>query len=88
MYSPLLTVAPLPAAAASAGGALVLLYLVGTAAMAAWTFYDAFGWEEKSDSPALWAGVVLMLSLPGLFLYLLLGREESFGGRPPRRGRR
>ena len=77
-----------PLAAASAGAALVLLYAVTTVAMAAWTFTDAFGWEEGGSSPALWAGVVLTLSLPGLFLYLLLGREESYGDRSHRRDRR
>jgi hypothetical protein len=87
VFPSLLAVTPTPAAAASAGAALVLLYLVGTVAMAAWTFYDAFGWEEKSDSPALWAAVVLMLSLLGFFLYLLLGREGSHSGQRPGRRR-
>ena len=39
-----------------------------------WTYNDA---KERSDNPALWTCVVLFATIPGLIVYLLVGRNKT-----------
>jgi len=43
-------------------------------AICVWVYKDAK--KHNVDNPALWVLLVLLMSLPGLVLYLLLGRKK------------
>ncbi|ELZ12227.1 hypothetical protein C479_05448 [Halovivax asiaticus JCM 14624] len=62
----------------SLGSFVGQLIFVVNVVMAMWTFVDAFSWEQDGRHPMMWTVVVFLLSIAGLFLYLMLGRSPSF----------
>jgi hypothetical protein len=64
-----------------AGAAVIiwLLFMILFLAMVVWTYSDA---QQNSSHPAfLWAVVVFLAPLLGIVLYLILGRDQTGGGR-------
>ncbi|HEX6990013.1 MAG TPA: hypothetical protein VF282_11155 [Bacillota bacterium] len=61
---------------------LTLIWLLFTLAAAVWTFADA---GRRHQSGFLWSAAVLLLSLPGLLIYLavrpLFDATNSYGER-------
>jgi heme/copper-type cytochrome/quinol oxidase subunit 4 len=58
---------------------LGLVFIAVYFAMTLWVYTDA---QQKSTHPPfLWALVVFLAALPGLLLYLLVGRNQTHGRR-------
>ena len=54
---------------------LLMCVILGVwVAICVWVYKDAK--KHNSDNPGLWVLLVLLMSLPGLVLYLLLGRKK------------